>query len=59
MKRLCVFYKFAHRWVDRPVEWIVCKQCQKRIRVGYRTPMLFRAAAEAKLNEYNPIVVQK
>lgn len=34
MKRLCVFYYKARDWVGKPVEWIVCKECQKQLRKG-------------------------
>ena len=32
MKRLCVFYVWASLWWDKPVEWIICKRCQRKIR---------------------------
>lgn len=31
MKRLCVFYRLAWQWRGRPIEWIVCKECQKAL----------------------------
>lgn len=31
MKRLCVFYYKAPLWLGKPVEWIVCKECQKKL----------------------------
>jgi hypothetical protein len=31
MKNLCVFYKFADRWVGKKIKWIVCKECQKKL----------------------------
>lgn len=34
VKRLCVFYKFADKWVGKKIEWIVCKECQKKLRAG-------------------------
>lgn len=34
MKRLCVFYYLAAEWIGRPVEWIVCKECQRRLQRG-------------------------
>ena len=34
MKRLCVFYYKAHEWLGCNVEWIVCKECQKKLRCG-------------------------
>jgi len=41
MKRLCVYYRLAEQWLGKPVQWIVCKECQaklrkaKRLSVGY------------------------
>jgi hypothetical protein len=39
MKRLCVFYdspsgKTARNWLDKPIQWIVCKKCQKLLARG-------------------------
>lgn len=34
MKRLCVFYYKAYEWLGCNVEWIICKKCQKELRVG-------------------------
>lgn len=34
MKRLCVFYRLAQDWLGRPVEWIVCKECQRKLQRG-------------------------
>jgi len=34
MKRLCVFYKDADKWLGRNVDWIVCQECQRRLRRG-------------------------
>lgn len=34
MKRLCVFYKDADKWLGRKVNWIVCQQCQRKLRRG-------------------------
>lgn len=33
-KRLCVFYKYADRFVHDKIEWIVCQKCQRDIRMG-------------------------
>jgi hypothetical protein len=52
MKRLCVFYRLAKQWETKPVEWMVCKACQKKIKKGTLVPLLFKAAAEAKILEY-------
>lgn len=34
MKRLCVFYRLADRWQGKPVDWIICKECQRKIANG-------------------------
>ena len=34
MKRLCVFHTPSARWSFQPIEWIVCKKCQARLRRG-------------------------
>ena len=34
MRRLCVFYIYADAYLGRPVEWIVCKECQQKIARG-------------------------
>jgi len=34
MKRLCVFYKSAAKFVGKPIEWIVCKECQRKLQRG-------------------------
>jgi len=45
MKRLCVFYKQATQWVgNKKVEWIVCKECQKKLRNGVRLKMYISGA---------------
>ena len=46
MKRLCVFYKFAWKWQGKPVEWIVCKQCQKKVTRGGLFALLLKARNE-------------
>lgn len=33
-KRLCVFYFDAASWIDKKIEWIVCKECQRMISRG-------------------------
>jgi hypothetical protein len=38
MKRLCVFHRAALDWLGLKVEWIVCKECQKRLRRGEKQP---------------------
>jgi hypothetical protein len=52
MKRLCVFYRLAKQWENKPVNWIVCKECQKKIKQGKLVSLLFKAAAEAKIVEF-------
>jgi hypothetical protein len=34
MKKLCVFYKQAWKWLGKEVQWIVCKECQKKLLAG-------------------------
>jgi hypothetical protein len=34
MKRLCIFYRKAKYWQKKPVAWIVCKECQRKLRQG-------------------------
>jgi len=34
MKRLCVFYKYAAKFVGKPIEWMVCKECQRKLQRG-------------------------
>lgn len=46
MKRLCVFYKNAYLWDTKPVEWIVCKECQKKVSKGRLVELLAKASAE-------------
>lgn len=45
MKRLCVFYYKAYEWFGRDcIEWIVCKECQKRLtREGAVRPFFQRS----------------
>jgi hypothetical protein len=38
MKRLCVFYYKAPEWLGKPVKWIVCKECQKKL----KSPVILR-----------------
>ena len=55
VKRLCIFYRSAEQWERKRVEWIVCKECQKRILGGELCHMLFKAAADYKLANFRPI----
>jgi hypothetical protein len=48
VRRLCVFYKHAHRFLGkpsgparRPIEWIVCKGCQRKLQQGVRLTTQF------------------
>jgi hypothetical protein len=39
MKRLCIFYDSPNRktaldWLGKPVQWIICKKCQKLLAKG-------------------------
>ncbi len=39
MKRLCIFYRKSIEWEGKPVEWIVCKECQKKLVQGTHTAL--------------------
>jgi hypothetical protein len=52
MKRLCVFYRLASQWQGKRVEWIVCKECQKKIQNGRLINLLFQAAARGKVRDF-------
>lgn len=49
MKRLCVFYKDAQKWQNKPVDWIVCKGCQKKIKHGLLRSLLCKSLADYTL----------
>lgn len=52
MKRLCMFYKKANEWVGKPIEWIICKECQKKILRGhYFVAQIFRHRNENLLKK--------
>jgi hypothetical protein len=34
MKRLCFFYKNAPAYVGKKIEWIICRQCNRKLRKG-------------------------
>src|SRR5579859_4093418 len=51
MKRLCVFYKRAHDWLGKPIEWIVCKECQKRLRRGEWLNLSYQVGAPDTLRK--------
>jgi hypothetical protein len=41
LKRLCVFYYRAARWAGRTkIEWIVCKQCRRKINKTGKMPFI-------------------
>ena len=42
VKRLCVFYYRADEWLGKRVEWIVCKECQRKLVRGImlRSPIV-------------------
>lgn len=41
MKRLCIFYKHSGAYIGRPIEWIVCQECAKKLRKGFSITELF------------------
>ena len=47
MKRLCVFYYKAHEWLGKPVNWIICKECQRELAKGVPLKVRFRRAKVA------------
>jgi hypothetical protein len=48
VKRICVFYRLADKWVAREtkIEWIVCKECQRKVSVGRRHGLMRKAMRE-------------
>jgi hypothetical protein len=42
VKRLCVFYYKAHEWLGKPVNWIICKECQSELAKGIPLKVCFR-----------------
>jgi hypothetical protein len=59
MKRLCVFYYTADSWFGKKIEWIICKECQKKLKRGYTyenrllTLNAPKAAFPHSWNDYN------
>ena len=47
MKRLCVFYCRPQQWLGKPVEWIVCKECQRELQRGHKLKVFFNAKKPA------------
>ena len=43
MKRLCVFYYKAYEWLGKPIDWIICKECQRGLAKGVPMKDGFRA----------------
>jgi hypothetical protein len=43
MKRLCVFYYKAFAYLGKPIDWIICKQCQCKLAKGEPLKVAFRA----------------
>ena len=43
MKRLCVFYYKAYEWLDKPINWIVCKECQRKLAKAVPLKVRFHA----------------
>jgi hypothetical protein len=36
MMRRCVFYKKAAYLVEKRVEWIICRECQRLLTTGFK-----------------------
>lgn len=52
MKKVCMFNKKAGKWVGKLVEWIVCKDCQKKLFHGhYFVAQIFRYRNENLLKK--------
>lgn len=46
-KRLCIFYKKAADWWGKDINWIVCKECQKKLKKKhFFTAQIFRHKEE-------------
>lgn len=45
-RRLCVFYRRAQEFQDKPIEWIVCRDCQHEIQDGNLLWLLQKAHRE-------------
>lgn len=48
MKRLCVFYYKAYEWLGKPIDWIICKECQRDLAKGRHLKVCFRAKNSAQ-----------
>jgi hypothetical protein len=47
MKRLCIFYKNATEFIGKNIQWIVCQECQKRLRNGEKIEQVLKPYGEA------------
>jgi len=43
-KRLCVFYYKAYAWLGKPINWIICQECQRKLAKGTPLKVGFRAS---------------
>jgi len=51
MKRLCIFYRLAGKWLDKDINWIVCKECQKKLKKQhFFVAQIFRHKKESLLS---------
>jgi hypothetical protein len=48
MRKLCVFYKNAAAYLGKPIVWIVCRECQDKLRAGKRLTRCEVAGLSAK-----------
>ncbi len=61
MKRLCVFYRLADRFLgNKKIEWIVCKECQRFLIRGEKPKVVWQkvhkpnATGGRAKHSYNP-----
>jgi hypothetical protein len=47
-KRLCVFYCKAYEWLGYAIDWIICKECQRKLAKGIPLKVCFRAKNTAQ-----------
>jgi len=47
-----VFYYKADGWLGRKIEWIVCKECQKKLVRGETLPCVISFDPEAQTREF-------
>lgn len=49
MKKLCVFYRLADRFLgNEKIEWIVCKECQRRLVAGIGLEVVWQKVHKPK-----------